>query len=49
MFSFQHAYSTLEATAEVMNDIAKTLWSLGYFLPLVRQTSTDERAVGLTG
>jgi hypothetical protein len=34
---------SFDATTEVLNVIAKTLWALGFLLPLLRQTSTDER------
>jgi hypothetical protein len=48
MFSLHTRIPNFDATAEVMNETAKTLWALAYFLPLVRRTSTDEPACGLT-
>ena len=49
MFSLHTRIPHFDATAEFLNETAKTLWALGYFLPLLRRTSTDERvAVGLT-
>ena len=49
LFSLHTRIPDFDVTAEVLNESAKTLWALGYFLPLLRRTSTDERvAVGLT-
>ena len=44
MFSLHTRLPDFDATAEFLNDAAKTLWALGYFLPLFRRTSTDEIA-----
>jgi hypothetical protein len=42
LLSLHTRISDFDVTAEVMNVTAKTLWALGYFLPLLRRTSTDE-------
>ena len=42
LFSLHARIPDFDATAEVLNETAKTLWALGYFLPLLRRTSTDE-------
>lgn len=49
MFSLHTRIPDFDAPAEALNEIAKVLWALGYFLPLVRRTSTDGRTAGLTG
>jgi hypothetical protein len=36
LFSLHTRIPDFDATAEVMNETAKTLWALGYFLPLLR-------------
>ena len=49
LFSLHTRIPDFDVTAEVLNESAKTLWALGYFLPLLRRPSPDERvAVGLT-
>ena len=45
LFSLHTRIPHLDVVAEILNVTAKTLWGLGYFLPLLRQTSRDERVV----
>ena len=42
LFSLHTRIPDFDVTAEVMNVTAKTLWALGWFLPLLRRTRTDE-------
>ena len=41
LFSLHTRIPDFDVPAEVMNVTAKTLWALGWFLPLLRRTSTD--------
>src|SRR5262249_25874916 len=43
LFSLHTRISDFDVTAEILNEAAKTLWALGYFLPLLRRTGTSER------
>jgi hypothetical protein len=47
LFSLHTRISDFDTTAEVLNEAAKTLWALGYFLPLLRRTGTKERGAVL--
>lgn len=42
MFSLHTRIPDFDATAELLNDAAKTLWALGFFLPLLRRTRTED-------
>jgi hypothetical protein len=42
LFSLHTRIPNLDAMAEILNVTAKTLWGLGFFLPLLRRTTTDE-------
>lgn len=44
MFSLHPHIPHFDATAEFLNETAKTLWALGYFLPLLRRPSARETA-----
>jgi hypothetical protein len=43
LFSLHTRIPDFDVTAEILNVTAKTLWGLGYLLPLLRRTSTCER------
>ncbi len=43
LFSLHPRVSDFDPTAEVLNESAKTLWALGYFLPLLRRKKPDKR------
>lgn len=42
LFSLHTRIPDFQTTAEILNVTAKTLWGLGYFLPLLRRMSTDD-------
>lgn len=48
MFSLHTRIPDFDATAEVMNEVAKTLWALGYFLPLVRRPWPEDECVAVS-
>ena len=45
MFSLHTRIPDFDVSAELLNDVAKTLWALGYFLPLLQLANVKERAI----